>query len=91
MELEELKVYLRIDHDDEDYLLQSFQKMAREYIKNAVGEVDKNNELYKFSEAILVGHWYENRELARIGNASYYIPDSFQSIIQQLRYCGDNS
>lgn len=94
MEVEELKHYLRIDHDEDDMMLQNFKGMAKEYIQNSVGQVDTSNQLYKFAEAALVGHWYDNRELARIGNNSYSIPHSFESIIQQLRYCypeGDSS
>lgn len=91
MEIGELKQYLRIDHDEDDLMLQNFKDMAHEYIKNSVGDVDTENKLYKFAEAILVGHWYDNRELARIGNNSYSIPHSFESIIQQLRYCYSGS
>lgn len=87
MELLELKQYLRIDHDEDDMLLQNFQEMAQEYIKNSIGTVNIENKLYKFAEALLVGHWYENREISRIGNNSYNIPHSYESIIQQLRYC----
>lgn len=90
MELEEIKQYLRIDHDEDDAMLATFKGMADEYIKNAVGQIDENRQIYKLANVILVGHWYDNRELVRIGNASYPIPHSFESIIQQLRYCKDD-
>lgn len=88
MELDKLKQYLRIDEDD-DELLEMFQGMAKEYIKNAVKDVDDESKLYELTEALLVSHWYENREVARIGNNAYSIPHSFEGIIQQLRYAGD--
>jgi uncharacterized phage protein (predicted DNA packaging) len=86
-QLEELKQYLRIEHDEDDTQLIMFQRMATEYIKNAVGRFDEEKELYKFANAMLVGHWYETREIARIGNNSYNIPHAFESIILQLKYC----
>ena len=87
MDLLELKQYLRIDHDEDDLMLQSFQGVAQEYIKNSVGAIDIENQLYKLAESLLVGHWYENREVTRIGNNSYDLPYSFESIIYQLKYC----
>jgi len=87
MELEELKDYLRIDHDEDDMTLQTLQTMANEYIKNAGGGIDEENVLRNLAAAFLVSHWYENRELSRIGNNSYDVPHTFQGIIQQLRYC----
>lgn len=87
MELEELKDYLRIDHDEDDETLGLLQIMAHEYIKNAGGGTDNKNVLRNLAEAFLVSHWYENRELSRIGNNSYDIPHTFQGIILQLRYC----
>ncbi|HLR91833.1 MAG TPA: head-tail connector protein [Atopostipes sp.] len=93
MELEEIKQFLRIDHDEDDQMLENFITRAKMYIKNGVGKIDNENELFKMAITVLVGHWYDNRELARIGNASYSIPHSFEGIIQQLRYCypeGDN-
>ncbi len=93
MDLQELKNYLRIEHEEDDKLLENFKDMAQEYIKNSVGEIDTGNKLYKLAEALLVGHWYDNREVSRIGNNSYDIPHSFKSIVIQLRHCyvGDSS
>jgi len=85
--LPELKQYLHIDYDEDDLMLQSFQGVAQEYIKNSVGAIDIENQLYKLAESLLVGHWYENREVTRIGNNSYDLPYSFESIIYQLKYC----
>lgn len=99
-ELEKLKRYLRIDYsdaeDDED--LKSFYKRARISVKNKVGPIDELNEDKKeqFDQAcaLLVEHWYDNRQAFRIGNASYEIPHSLDSILRELRYCypvGDSS
>lgn len=87
MQLEEIKNFLSIDFDDDDMMLHHMQEAAEEYIKNSVGQVDTDNPLYKHALTVLVGHWYDNRELTRARSNSYPIPHSFQSIIHQLRSC----
>ena len=90
-ELERLKNYLRIDHDDEDDDLKIFYKRAKISVKNKIGNIDLDNEDAKeqFEQAcaLLVQVWYDNREAFRIGNASYEIPHSLDSILRELRYC----
>ncbi|MYL41821.1 head-tail connector protein [Virgibacillus salexigens] len=87
MDIQEIKEYLRIEHDEDDAMLTKLEIRASSYIKNGVGKIDTENELYKQAVTVLVGHWYDNRELSRIGNNSYNIPYSFEAIIQQLKYC----
>lgn len=83
MELEELKLYLRIDHDEEDDLLSALLVSADNYFKNA-GCNTNNGHLYELALKILVSHWYENREI--VGKADS-LSHSLDSIIIQLRYC----
>jgi len=85
--LPEIKQYLRIEHDEDDQLIESMKTMAETYIANSIGDVDKEQDLYRFAVVMLIGHWYETREIARIGNNSYNIPHAFDSIILQLKYC----
>ncbi len=87
MKLDELKLYLRIDHDDEDILLDTILKSAEEYLKNA-GCIVTQGELYSLALKILVSHWYENREV--VGKAEK-LAHSLDSIITQLKYCGVQS
>lgn len=92
-ELEELKRYLKIDYleekDEKD--LKKFYKRAKISIPNQVGPIDLNNEDAKeqFEQAcaLLVEHWYDNRQAFRIGNAAYEIPHSLDSLLRELRYC----
>ncbi|MED4162474.1 head-tail connector protein [Halalkalibacterium halodurans] len=91
MTVEELKKYLRIDFDDDDHELEQFLKRAKIYIKNQVGKIHESNEnmmeQYNQACAMLVEHWYDNRESFRIGNQSYEIPYSLDSLVRQLKYC----
>lgn len=98
LDLEGLKGYLRIDHSEDDQILHDLWKRARINVKNQAGPIDEQNadmvEQFNQACALLVQHWYDNREAFRIGNASYEIPHSLDSILRQLRYCypaGDTS
>lgn len=83
MELQELKNYLRVDFEDDDPLIQSLQVAAEQYITNAGITKDYTMELYKLAVKLLVGHWYDNREV--VGQAQK-LAYSLESIIVQLKY-----
>jgi uncharacterized phage protein (predicted DNA packaging) len=84
MTLDDVKVYLRIDGNDDDPLLTSLMSAADSYIVNAVGDaMDKTAELYILASKLLITHWYENRE--PVGNANA-LAFSLQSILMQLKY-----
>lgn len=90
-QLERLKKQLRLEHSEDDDELRNYHRQARIYIKNQVGVIDETNEdmkeQYDQACALLVQHWYDNRESFRIGNNSYEIPHSFDSVVRQLKYC----
>lgn len=82
--IEEIKLYLRIDHTEEDGLLEGLLSSAIEYLKNA-GCIVTEGDLYNLAIKILVSHWYENREVVGKADSLSY---SLDSIITQLKYCG---
>lgn len=92
-ELEQLKRYLRIDflEEEDEKDLKQFYKRAKISIKNKVGPIDLDNgdakEQFEQACALLVEVWYDNRQAFRIGNASYEIPHSLDSLLRELRYC----
>ena len=47
MDLEELKLFLRIDGEEEDLLIEGLQFAAEEYLSNAGIKMDYTKELYK--------------------------------------------
>jgi len=81
--IDEIKLYLRIDHDYEDDLLYTLLSSAAIYLKNA-GCMVTEGELYNLAIKILVSHWYENRELTGKADKIAY---SLDNIITQLKYC----
>lgn len=83
MELDELKLFLRVDGEDEDTLIQGLQLGAEEYLLNAGINKDYTKELYKLAIKLLVTHWYNNREVT--GKADK-LAFSLDTIILQLKY-----
>ncbi|MCI1958184.1 MAG: head-tail connector protein [Clostridia bacterium] len=84
MTVEEMKLYLRVDTDDDDSLIASLITAAEKYIQNAgVSEfaAGKMPELYETAVKMLVNCWYDNRD--SIGKSDT-ISLMFKSIICQL-------
>ena len=86
MDLEELKLFLKIDYDEEDTFIQGLQLSAEEYLTNAGIKKDYTKELYKLAIKILVSHWYENRSVETIGKNVSKIAFGLDTILVQLKY-----
>ena len=64
LELEDIKMYLRIDDNTEDSLLIMLEKFSREEIKNSTGvpyNSEGNSETYKLAQLVIIADRYENR------------------------------
>lgn len=86
MDLEELKLFLKIDDNEEDNLIQGLNLSAEEYLTNAGIIKDYSKELYKLAIKILVSHWYENRAVETVGKNVTKIAFGLDTIIIQLKY-----
>lgn len=86
MNIEELKLFLRVDGEEEDTLIQGLQIGAEEYLSNAGIVKDYSKELYKLAIKILVSHWYENRSVETIGKNVSKIAFGLDTILIQLKY-----
>lgn len=82
MNLDDIKLFLKIDGIDDDTLIQGLLLAAELYIVNA-GVTKSNTELYSLAIKLLVGHWYENRSV--IGKTDK-LAFSLDHIITQLKY-----
>ncbi len=82
--LEELKVFLRIDGNEEDNILSSFLTSAKQYLLNAGVKEDEENSLYRLAINMLVCGWYENRNPTDPG-ANNTQAFSLKSIVTQLK------
>lgn len=86
MDLEELKLFLRIDGEEEDSFIEGLQIAAEEYLTNAGIKKDYTKELYKLAIKILISHWYENRAVETVGKNVSKIAFGLDTIIVQLKY-----
>ncbi|MCL2225796.1 MAG: head-tail connector protein [Defluviitaleaceae bacterium] len=79
--LDELKEYLRVDHDHDDAQLKMLMCAAKEYLKNA-GVAVCNTPLYRLAVMLYVAVHYENRDGAQKMDGFSH---ALQSIILQLK------
>ena len=93
--LEEAKKHLRVEHDDEDDLIQGLITTAREYcegfqnISLISGEDGGDPPLVsarvKLAMLLLLTHWYEHREAVNIGNITSEVPMGVEALLWQDR------
>jgi len=83
--LDETKLWLRVDGNVEDAVIQTLMRAAETYLHNAVEvQFDSTNQLAKLFCLVLCADWYENREL--IGSQpSDKVRFTCQSIMTQLQ------
>ncbi|QDD91933.1 head-tail connector protein [Pseudomonas oryzihabitans] len=85
IELSRVKLHLRVDHSDEDSLIQGYLAAALAHVEQHCDRtlVEANPTgpeqmlLTKDVEQailLLVGHWYANREAVVVGNAPSAVP-----------------
>lgn len=89
--LEQVKLHARVDHDDEDDLLERQIDAAQNMIERSLGysiEAEFDEDVPPaLGEAVcqLVAHWYANRELGDGGVAMTAIPYGVDEIIREFR------
>lgn len=93
--IDEAKAYLRVDHDDDDQVIERIIVSAREYVETATGleiylEGDSPPAQPIPSRAVLAillltSHWYDTREVVVVGQAANEVPYSVRRILNQLK------
>ena len=87
--LEELKLFARIDHDDDDDVLTSLGVAAREFVERATGrcytgeEAEEVPQLARIAIASLASYWFDNREPAA-DRATGTLPFHVRTMVHQL-------
>ena len=89
MTIDDIKTYLRVDHDDDDNLINQLEKTADAYLAAAVTDYSshyENDENFKASadmaKLAIIAELYENRNEAKQDDYSFTI----RSMITQLQY-----
>lgn len=89
--VEEMKAYLRVDGEEENTMIDGLLQAAELYLLNAGCTLESINEsannLAKLAIKLLVSHWYENRDIEKVGKTITKVSFSLESIITQLKYC----
>ena len=67
--LDDVKLYLRVDGQDEDSVIQGLIEAAKQYIQTGTGVTfDETNARHLLTLKMIVAHWYDNRGL--VGNTT---------------------
>lgn len=91
VDLKTVKLYLRIDGDEEDELLNSFIEFSREEIENSTGvkyTSCTNRSTYKIAQLVIISDRYENRGSQDL---EYKPNNSLSSLYTKLKYGEDNA
>jgi uncharacterized phage protein (predicted DNA packaging) len=88
MNIEEIKNFLKIEHSEDDTFLTLLKETSEAYLKGAI-EIDLEETIltdkrFIYAQALLISHWYENRNGTSEAELKP-IPFGIISFIQQLR------
>lgn len=99
--LDLIKAHCRIDHDEDDSLLEHYENAAHEHIERQLGRrlyaesvpEDESNGLVitaaiKQAMLMTIAHWYEHRESVIVGVVSREIEEGTWRLIQPYRIMG---
>ena len=99
LSVDDIKLYLRVDGDAEDELIQAQLSAAEAYISGKVSKTQRlvkdgeplalaDDELYQQCVKLMVSHWYENRAIEAAGNRSP-VRHTVDAILAHIEGCGD--
>lgn len=80
------KAHLRVEHNDEDDLIQHYIDAAMAWVVRYTGD---NYDVYiielEQAQLLLIGHWYETREAVNIGGSVAEIPFAVEALAGPYR------
>lgn len=78
--LNEVKEFMRIDHDAEDGFLSVLLVLAKEMCENYLRHdlPEQQIESIRLAQLMIIGHFYENRTGASIPQAVYRLLDAYR-------------
>ncbi|MCY8051735.1 head-tail connector protein [Bacillus spizizenii] len=89
MELEAIKNYLKVEHEEDDRQLLKQIAAAKSYIINGIGRYIEGHPQFELVLQMLVEHWYENKGIYESGGTGSSIPFTAENILTQLRYTSE--
>lgn len=105
LSIEYMKIYLRVDADDEDSLIEAQMSAADKYISGKLSKTQvylstgedgvkvygplAEDSLYQQCIKLMVAHWYENRGVVITGTIVTKIQHTVDAILTHIEGCGD--
>ena len=89
MTIEDVKLYLRVDSNDEDTLIQGLMDAAKGYVQRMTGKVyDPSDEVWNLAIKYLCSHWHTNRDDTVVGRDAK-VDHTIDSLISHIALCTD--
>ena len=95
LDLPRIKAHLRVEHADEDGLIEGYKAAALAYIeqycdRKIVDAPASSSEMaltpdIEQAALLLIGHWFANREAVVIGTISTAVPVAVESLLWTRR------
>lgn len=87
--LERFKLYARIDHEDEDALIESLIRAADTAVRDMTGKAPPSDcdELFDTAVLQLAAHWYENRTPVTDTGVTQ-VPFTLQTLLNHIALSG---
>ncbi len=83
---EQTKKYLRVDDDDDQYVIRLLIEAAREYIKDAIGYCDERIARIRLLELVIISEMYEKRTMTfNADQSNSKVQYTVRSMINQLQ------
>lgn len=87
--LDDVKLYLRVDSNDEDALLQDLMEGAVSFLERMTGKVCMPDDaVWKMAIKYLCAHWYENRDDTVAGRDAK-VDYTIDCLISHIALCAD--
>lgn len=85
LSIDEMKLYLRVDEDEENLLITSLIEFSKEEIENSTGatfEKFGEKETYKMAQRVIVADRYENRSS---GDIEFKVNNIYSCLCTKLK------
>lgn len=89
MTLDDVKLYIRVDSNVEDSLIQDLMDAAQNYIQRMTGKIyAPNDPVWNMAIKYLCSHWYENRDDTVVGRDAK-VDHTIDALISHIALCSD--
>lgn len=84
MTLEDVKSYLRVDHDDDDEMIEMMMAAAEEFIISACGKFDETKNKAKLVFLAAIQNLYDNRTLTSTSTQGYSVASNMSLMMRSM-------